>query len=153
MELSQIEREKEESEKPLKSNVEMSEPGQNNGLSRKKLIFGTIAGVVCAIAISLVVYFSVGGDVGGTNQPDTVWTRKCFQCLNTQCNAGEEGISTQCHNGTVACISGSGEDYRNKRCGPLDRLTEGLIMNDCVERDGVSVCACNTDNCNEKLSE
>ena len=53
---------------------------------------------------------------------------------DTKCNAGEEGISTQCHNGTVACISGSGEDYRNKRCGPLDRLTEGLIMNDCVER-------------------
>ena len=63
------------------------------------------------------------------------WTGQCMQCQSKDgCTDKEIGTSTQCVDGTVACISGTGiRGQRKNHCGPLDELPVDLKMNDCVQ--------------------
>lgn len=77
------------------------------------------------------------------------WTGQCYECQEGICADGEEGTSTQCPTGTVACIRGTGKDYSKKECSQKDKLSDGLILNACVEEMGDKTCTCQTDNCNK----
>jgi len=102
-------------------------------------------GVLACIAVAVILGVTIPKEV----TPE-VWTGMCIECQNQACNPGEKGVPIQCPTDTVACIIGTGTDFTRRHCGSKDKLSDGLVMNDCVVMDGATFCACNTNNCNKE---
>jgi len=109
---------------------------------------GLIAlGVLAGIAVAVILGVTLPNS-NNPNPPPQVWTGMCIECQNQACNPGEKGVPIQCPTDTVACINGTGTDFTRRHCGSKDKLSDGLVMNDCVVMNGATFCACNTNNCN-----
>jgi len=116
---------------------------------------GLIAlGVLACIAVAVIL----GVTISNPDNPDNpnappssqIWTGMCIECQNQACDPGEKGVSIQCPKDTVACINGTGTAFTRRHCGSKDKLSDGLVMNDCVVMNGDTFCACNTNDCNKE---
>ena len=93
---------------------------------------GLIAlGVLAGIAVAVILGVTLSNS-NNPNPPPQVWTGMCIECQNQACNPGEQGVPIQCPTDTVACINGTGTDFTRRHCGSKDKLSDGLVMNDCV---------------------
>jgi len=146
MELSQIEGDKEETN-PLKSDSKMPDT-QGSFFQRNKVLVAILGAVLVVAVVAIAVGISLSNS-GSDEKEGGIWTGKCYECQAGECQPNEVGSSTQCPNGTVACIRGTAENYSKKECGPKNALSGGLVLNGCIENFGEKICTCNTDNCNK----